>query len=239
MTSHIKTPELFLSLPHACSYLPNHEATTLFIDPNGPELHSSYCLLIRKGFRRSGKLVYRPHCSQCAECISVRIPVNEFQPRRTQRRIKQRNHDLVITETMPRFSEEHFALYKKYQHARHAGESMDNGDPAAYQDFLVSSPADTRFLEFRAGDGKLMAVAVFDVVDDGLSAVYTFFDPGVPRRGLGILAILQEIEITRYLGLSHLYLGFWIAGCRKMAYKGNYRPLQGYIDDEWRDLLLD
>lgn len=236
MTSQQKLPELFLSLPHDCSYLPNREASTLFIDPSSQASPLYYTQLIDKGFRRSGRLIYRPHCRHCDLCVSVRIPVNEFAPRRGQRRVWTRNQDLQLYEAPPRYSDEHFTLYRKYQHMRHAGGSMDHDDRQAYEDFLVNSPVESRVLEFRSANKQLLAVAVTDIVDNGHSAVYTFFDPQQQQRGLGVYSILQQIQRVQQSGLEYLYLGYWIAGCDKMSYKQDYRPLQGYRDGAWQPI---
>jgi arginyl-tRNA--protein-N-Asp/Glu arginylyltransferase len=234
VSRHQEKPELFLSLPFECSYLDGRLASTLFIDPNNPRTPDHYNALLEKGFRRSGKLIYRPHCGQCTECISVRIPVNRFRPSRSQKRILKRNQDLRLVETPPRFDEKHFSLYRQYQKARHTNGSMDNDDRQAYEDFLVDTPVDNRFLEFRDDRDTLLAVAVTDFTDSGLSAVYTFFDPDQPRRGLGVFAILHQVALAKAYGLDYLYLGYWIKDCDKMSYKQNYRPLQGFIGNNWR-----
>ena len=164
----------------------------------------------------------------------------DFVPRRGQKRLFKRNSDLVVVERPPCFSDEHFQLYRKYQSSRHTDGSMDHADRDAYEDFLVKSPVDTRFFEFRTSDspgkGRLLALAVTDVVDDGLSAVYTFFDPEESRRGLGVYAILWQIRQTAGMDLQYLYLGYWIRDCRKMSYKQDYRPLEGWRDGVWRPL---
>ena len=164
----------------------------------------------------------------------------DFVPRRGQKRLFKRNSDLVVVERPPCFSDEHFQLYRKYQSSRHTDGSMDHADRDAYEDFLVKSPVDTRFFEFRTSDspgkGRLLALAVTDVVDDGLSAVYTFFDPEESRRGLGVYAILWQIRQTASMDLPYLYLGYWIKDCRKMSYKQDYRPLEGWRDGVWRPL---
>ena len=240
MTKQHKLPDLFLSLPHECGYLPGRQATSLFVDPSNHSSAQHYSLFLRSGFRRSGRLIYRPHCQSCNECISVRIPVNNFVPRRGQKRLLKRNSDLVVVERPPYFSDEHFQLYRKYQSSRHTDGSMDHEDRNAYEDFLIKSPVDTRFFEFRTSDspdkGRLLALAVTDVVDDGLSAVYTFFDPGEARRGLGVFAILWQIQQTASMDLPYLYLGYWIKDCRKMSYKQDYRPLEGWRDGIWRPM---
>lgn len=240
MTRQQKLPDLYLSLPHECGYLPGRQATSLFIDPGNNDAMQHYSRFLQSGFRRSGRLIYRPHCQSCSECVSVRLPVQEFVPRRGHRRVLKRNSDLIVTERLPYFSEEQFQLYRKYQSSRHTDGSMDHDDCNAYEDFLVKSPVDTRFFEFRTSNcpdkNQLLALAVTDVVDDGFSAVYTFFDPGETRRGLGVYAILWQIQQAAAMGLEYLYLGYWIKDCRKMSYKQEYQPLEAWRDGVWRPL---
>lgn len=244
MSATEETAQLYLSMPHPCGYLPGRMASTLFIDPRQPVTLSLFSELMRRGFRRSGDLIYTPHCSGCQACVPVRIPVTEFRARRGQRRIWARNKDLRVCEREPSFDAEHFALYLRYQESRHPGSSMDDPDPAKYLDFLVSHRATTRFFEFHGprpsdpAQDRLLAVAVVDETEDGLSAVYTFFDPDLPQRGLGIYAILWEIAHTRRLGLEWLYLGYWIANSPKMAYKSNFMPAEAYRNRRWEPLLV-
>ncbi|MDH5648862.1 MAG: arginyltransferase [Gammaproteobacteria bacterium] len=228
-------PTLYLSLPHNCSYLPKQTATTLFVDPSysvGTQLYQDLLLI---GFRRSGNLVYRPHCQFCRECVPVRIPVNLFTPNRSQKRIARTNQDITVFPAEPVFKEEHFELYRRYQARRHGGGTMDDPDPQKYIDFLTSRTLTTSFYEFRCNK-QLLAVAVTDVLPESLSAVYTFFDPGETHRGLGVFAILWQIEQSKRLGLNWLYLGYWIKDCQKMAYKAHYKPLEGLIDGSWQTL---
>jgi arginyl-tRNA--protein-N-Asp/Glu arginylyltransferase len=241
MTAREDLPKIYLSMPHECGYLPDKIATTIFVDPHAVVSNPIYSLLVQQGFRRSGDLVYRPECQDCNACIPVRIPVDSFHPSRGQRRVWQRNRDLVVTEGEARFSQEHFDLYRKYQRTRHTGGSMDTDDPARYRDFLFGSVGDTRVLEIRRAGaisaiGSLLAVAVIDRLQDGLSAVYTFFDPSESHRGLGIYAILYEIELARTLELPHLYLGYYIAESPKMDYKLNFQPLEGLRNRIWAPL---
>lgn len=232
MTSHLKSPEVFLSMPHACSYLPGRSATSLFLDPRQPLDSRQYAAFMRLGFRRSGDLIYRPHCRQCSACIPVRIPVEHFQPNRSQKRIWKRNEDLTVTANVPFYNDEHFELYQRYQTARHRGGGMDDPDPKKYMNFLGSKYIDSTFYEMRL-QGKLLGVAVTDNLPDGLSAVYTFFDPKEKRRALGVLAVLWQIEQAKLLNLPWVYLGYWIKECSKMSYKGNYRPLEALINGRW------
>ena len=227
-------------MPHECGYLPDEIATTIFVDPKAVISNSIYSLLAQQGFRRSGDLIYRPQCQECDACVPVRIPVETFKPNRSQRRIWQRNRDLTTTHLEAGFRQEHFELYRKYQSARHAGGSMDTDDPSQYGDFLFGKVGNTRLLEMRLAEnhkekGALLAVAVIDQLEDGFSAVYTFFDPAESRRALGVYAILLEIELARSEGLPYLYLGYYIAESEKMNYKLNYQPLRAFRNRAWED----
>lgn len=228
----MEATEIYLSRPHPCDYLPQREARMLFLAPDLELSMADYSHLVAKGFRRSGRLIYRPHCGLCQACVSVRIPVHRFRPDRSQRRCLQRNRDLKLIARPAQFRDEHYDLYLRYLKARHPGGDMAESTPEDYSDFLICSWCDTLFYEFRLRD-RLLAVAVVDLLDDGLSAVYTFFDPDHPRRGLGTYAILTEIEAARRMGLDYLYLGYWIAACDKMAYKHRFQPLEYYADGCW------
>jgi arginyl-tRNA--protein-N-Asp/Glu arginylyltransferase len=242
MSATEETAQLYLSMPHPCGYLPDRMASTLFIDPHQPVSPVLFDELMRRGFRRSGDLIYTPHCAGCQACVPVRIPVAEFTPNRSQRRTWTRNRDLRVCEREPGFDPDQFALYRRYQAGRHQGSTMDDPDAAKYLDFLISRRATTRFFEFRGPDpadtakDRLLCVAVVDVLGDGLSAVYTFFAPELSARGLGTYAVLWEIEHARRLGLTWLYLGYWIEESPKMAYKANFRPIQAYRNGRWEPL---
>ncbi len=235
MTSHHKPPEIFLSMPHACSYLPGRTATSLFLDPRQPLDSRQYAGFMRLGFRRSGDLVYRPHCRDCNACVPVRVPVNRFRPDRGQRRVWNRNQDLSVVAHPPVFQQEHFELYQRYQSARHPGGGMDDPDPQKYVNFLGSRHIHTVFYEFRL-NRRLLGIAVTDILPDGLSAVYTFFDPDEKRRALGVHAVLWQIEHARERQLPWLYLGYWIRECSKMSYKGHYHPLEAFLQGHWVQL---
>jgi len=217
---------------HDCAYLPNQKAITLFADPNYPKNKTLYSALASIGFRRSGEHVYQPYCKKCSACVPIRIPVQEFRPSRNQKRNWNRNRDLICTIKPAKFSEEHFQLYQRYIVNRHPGGGMDNPSVTSYMEFLTASWTDSRFIEFRCED-NLVAVAVIDVMDNALSAVYTFFDPEQASRSPGRYAILYEIELARQYGYSWLYLGYWINQCGKMSYKNEYRPYECYIKNEW------
>lgn len=235
MTRPQRPPELFLSLPHPCNYLPGRRSTSLFLDPRRKLDSETYAHFVRLGFRRSGDFVYRPHCGQCDACVPVRVSVARFRPNRSQRRIARRNRDLAVHAHPPVFSAEHFALYTRYQAARHPGGGMDDPDPEKYLGFLAANRIDTVFHEFRR-TGQLLAVAVVDYLPDSLSAVYTFFEPSEARRSLGTYAVLWQIAEARRLGLRHVYLGYWIADCPKMSYKTAFAPLEGCRHGVWTPL---
>jgi leucyl-tRNA---protein transferase len=235
MSGQQKSPDVFLSMPHPCSYLPGRTATTLFIDPRYPLDRNHYGAFTRIGFRRSGDLIYRPHCASCNACIPVRIPVARFVPSRSQRRLWRRNQDLLMRAQPASFVQEHFELYVRYQAARHAGGGMDDADPQKYETFLIGRRVETVFYEMRERE-RLLGIAVVDQISDGLSAVYTFYDPAEATRGLGTHAVLWQVELARSLGLPWVYLGYWIDESPKMSYKSKFRPLEAYRNGRWSDL---
>lgn len=242
MTAQHNKPDLFLTMPHVCSYLDDRTATTLFVDPKYECKKTIFSRFMQLGFRRSGNLVYRPHCDDCQACVSVRVPVERFTPSRSQKRTLQRNQDIKLIKSKAKYNNEHFQLYCLYQNFRHPGGDMANTDPAKYMEFLLTGHAQSWFYEMRVDNqrdqnhNKLLGVAVIDELADGLSAVYTFFDPTEGKRALGVYAILKEIELAKEAGLSHVYLGYWIENCQKMSYKNNYQPLEGFIDGQWSNL---
>ncbi|MBO69224.1 MAG: arginyltransferase [Acidiferrobacteraceae bacterium] len=234
MTQQQSIPDLYKSTTHSCPYLKDREAANLLVDPRFEVTPPLYDNLIRSGFRRNGKLYYRPHCPACMACRSVRIPVKNFTPNRSQKRTVVKNDDVRYDFRSPSYSDEHFWLYRKYQAIRHSGDSMDDSDPEKYQQFLVQSNIDTFLIEMRIRR-RLVGVSVVDHVANGLSAVYTFFDPIEERRSLGTLAILNQIELARQIDYEFLYLGYWIADCSKMRYKENFSPLEAFDTEigEW------
>lgn len=231
----MKHPPFLATPPHPCSYLPGRQAVSLFADPRAGMSTELYGELAESGFRRSGVDVYRPMCPGCQACIPVRIPVARMTHRRRERRIWECNADLRVSLQSSEFRNEHYDLYCRYLTARHSGGGMDNPTPEGYLQFLRSAWCETRFVEFRK-EGKLLAVAVTDVLPSGLSAVYTFFDPEASRRSLGTHTILWQAQEARRRGLPWLFLGYWIEACDKMRYKGRFRPLQALEEGVWRDL---
>ncbi|WFF42454.1 arginyltransferase [Salinicola endophyticus] len=220
----------FLTVPHPCSYLSGREATTLFLDPQEPPTADVYDALTLLGFRRSGANLYRPHCGACSACVSVRIPVEDFTPSRTQRKLMQRNRDITTRLRPTLFDERHYALYASYIRARHADGDMFPPSRDQYRLFLTQTQPFAKLLEFWL-DERLIAVAATDLLGHGLSAIYTFFDPdpALQRRSLGVFAVLSQIALARQRGLPHVYLGYWIRESQKMRYKQAYQPLE-YLD---------
>ncbi len=236
MTSSMRDLKVYTTYPHSCSYLEDQEATTLFVDPRQSVDKTLYSKLSVLGFRRSGNHIYRPHCSHCDACIPARIPVADFAPSRGQRRILRRNDDLMVAACEDIRDDEAFDLYHRYICLRHADGDMYPPDREQYEAFLNGVWDCTRYYRFY-DKGRLVALAVVDELEDGLSAIYTFFEPGENRRSLGSFAILWQVEKARELGLDYVYLGYWIRDCRKMAYKSDYRPLELYVNSRWTTLL--
>jgi len=230
---------LYLTAEHPCAYLEGRNARTLFVDPLARMDAHTYQSLVSQGFRRSGAHVYRPACRGCARCVPVRIPVAAFRPNRSQRRNWARNaRQVQIIDTPAVFDPGHFTLYLRYLASRHPDGAMA-GDTSleSYRRFLVEPWGGvTRFLELRL-EGQLAGVAVTDLLPDGLSAVYTFFDPDLSGRGLGTFAVLTQIECARRLRQPYVYLGYWIEASRKMAYKAHFAPLEAWDGRRWSNLM--
>lgn len=226
---------LWLTGESPCSYLSQRSSRSLVVDPTLAMDSSLYTQLLNQGFRRSGNQVYRPHCDDCQACIATRLAVAEFVPDRRQRRCWQRNRHTQVVVKSTQFDPRHFELYRRYQAARHQPEEAPPISVEDYLQFFDSDWCETWFVEFLI-EGRLAAVAVVDIVEDGLSAVYTYFDPAFNQYSPGVLAVLWQIEHARQLQLPYVYLGYWIADCRKMRYKIQYQPIQGLIADRWQPL---
>ena len=237
MGSDADNVRMFRTGTHACGYWADREARDLVLDPRDPRLPQLYPMALDWGFRRSGDIVYRPSCAGCQACVAVRVPVASFRPDRSQRRCLKRNADVDARIVAPLRTAEHLALYRKYLTTRHRGGGMDDHGAPEFEQFLIGSWNQGRFLELREhGSHRLLAVAVTDLVDAALSAVYTFYDPDAAARGLGTLAVLKQLEWAARDGRSHLYLGYWIAGHAKMDYKRRFQPLEGFNGRGWARL---
>lgn len=235
--SSLQRIQFYASSSYACGYLPGKLAQSLIATPHHLIDSAAYSGLIQLGFRRSGKFAYRPHCEHCNACIAVRLPVAEFKPSRSQRRA-WKQHQSLSTRILPlEFREEHHALYQQYQLARHSDADPAQNSAAQYREFLVQSNVHSVMVEFRDQD-KLCMVSVVDVVGDGLSAVYTFYDCSDVRSSYGTFNVLWLNVWCQALQLPYLYLGYWIAESRKMAYKQQFQPQQGLIDGEWVPLRI-
>ena len=224
---------LFQTLPHACGYFPDRTAQNLVIDPAAPHLDQLYGPALERGFRRAGGHLYFPHCPECRACTPCRIDALHFEADRSQRRCLKRNADLVVTECQAGYNAERHALYENYLRRRHPGGGMDEADASDFRRFLTAPWSPTVFLEFRLRE-RLLGVAVTDVCLNGVSAVYTFYDPDETARGLGTYAILQQVALARRRGMPWLYLGFWIDGHPKMDYKRRFKPLQIRTTEGWQ-----
>jgi arginine-tRNA-protein transferase len=227
--------QFYSTAPYVCSYLPDRMARSQVATPTQLIDTAIYSQLVRSGFRRSGPFIYCPRCDVCHSCVPVRLPVDRLTLSRSQRRAQQRHANLEVRERPLLYNDAHYRLYARYQTKRHPGGGMDEDSDEQYSQFLLASSMETRLMEFTE-DGVLRMVSIIDMLDDGLSSVYTFFDPDVPGASYGAYNILWQAAFCQRLNLPYLYLGYWIRETRKMAYKANFRPLQGYIDHVWRDL---
>ena len=228
----ISTVRLFRTSPHACSYKADLTAATVFVDPDIPISRELNSKLSDLGYRRSGAHLYRPDCDHCRACISCRLPVTQFHFKRRHRKVWNTNQDLEVQESTDLYGVDAFNLYRSYINTRHSDGDMYPATREQYEAFIKTTGGDTRFYKFYL-DGELLAVGVTDVLDRGLSAVYTFFDPAVSKRSLGNFVILWQIRQAQAMQLPYLFLGYWIKGCAKMQYKTSFRPIEMLIEDKW------
>ena len=219
-----------------CSYLDVPESNSIFLDPRLDLDSDTLNKLHLNGFRRSGRLIYRPQCPNCSACWSARVINSQFSFSKSQRKVFKRNRNLKFRWIEPVFSEEHFELYERYINGRHKNGDMYPASAEQYTDFLVEGYDSHKILEARDEDNILIGACVVDQFYDGLSAIYSYFDPELARNSLGQLFVLALIQFGQQAGFPYTYLGYYVKGSAKMKYKANYRPLEVFKDNQWQAL---
>jgi leucyl-tRNA---protein transferase len=245
MTKHaLDAPQFFLTAPSPCPYLPGRRERKVFTHLVGEKAADLNDVLTQGGFRRSQNIAYRPACETCRACISVRIPVDAFQPSKSQRRVERANADIQSEMYNAEPTTEQYSVFRAYLDTRHFGGGMSDMSVLDYAMMIEDSHVDSRIVEYRKVSstshpslrrpGDMVAVALTDVLKDGLSMVYSFFEPDEESRSLGTFMILDHIKRAKRLGLPYIYLGYWVQGSQKMAYKINFRPIELLSDKGWK-----
>ena len=229
-------PQFYVTAPQACPYLDNRQERKLFAALQGEDAQSLNSCLSKQGFRRSQNVLYRPTCLDCAACLSARIDVKQFFPSKTQKRTIKTNKNVKRRSTSPWATDEQFELFKRYLDDRHASGGMAEMDVFEFDAMIEETPVDTRVIEYELNQ-KLAAACLTDIVDDGLSMVYSFYNPDLAKYSLGTYIVLDHIRLAQELDLSYVYLGYWVPGSSKMGYKSKYSALEIYHEKEWKKLI--
>ena len=234
--------QFYATAPYPCSYLPGKTARSQVATPSHLIHADLYSELVNAGFRRSGLYTYRPYCDECHACTATRIPVSHFKPNRSQRRSWKKHAGLEIRVLNLGYQEEHYQLYQHYQHERHADSGIDQDNQEQYMQFLLQSRVNSRIVEFRDGPqdphpGRLRMVSMIDILDQGISSVYTFFDTSNTAASYGSFSILWQIQRALELGLPYVYLGYYIQSSAKMSYKAKFQPIEGLMNDHWQPIV--
>lgn len=239
MTAISRFPRFFVTSPSPCPYLPGRQERKIFTELNGSHAAELNDALGRIGFRRSQSVAYRPSCAGCTACVSVRVVADQYRPNPSGRRLLRRLSDLNVQACRPWATDEQFQLLRRYLAARHPGGGMTTMDEGDYADMVEQSPVSTFVIEYRAANGRLVGACITDQQADGLSMIYSFFDADDPTLpGLGNYIIMDHILRARVARLPYVYLGYWVKGSERMAYKTRFRPIEVLGPDGWR-LLED
>ncbi|MDG2295338.1 MAG: arginyltransferase [Paracoccaceae bacterium] len=228
-------PQFYVTAPQPCPYLNGRQERKLFTSLQGDDAQRLNDTLSQQGFRRSQNVLYRPSCADCSACLSARVDLSKFELSKSQKRVSKRNKDLIRKANSPWATEDQYELFRKYLNARHATGGMADMDVFEFAAMIEETPIRTRVVEYTIGNA-LAAVSLTDLIEDGLSMVYSFYDPMVAARSIGTYLILDHIALAKEAKLSYLYLGYWVPGSKKMGYKARFSGLEIYFQGKWQSL---